>query len=95
MIVIIAKQVIKEEYIEKYHEITAELVEKSRAEEGCVFYNSVQSQTDKRVHNFVECWKDQEAIDMHGATEHFQRIVPKLADMFDEEEVVTMYNVVH
>ena len=93
MIVTIARQVIKPEDYERYHALANELLTASRAEAGCVGYRSVQSEEDPRVHLFIECWKDQEAIDIHGATEHFTRIVPQFAAMFDEAEVVTRYNV--
>lgn len=91
MIVTIARQVIKPECFAVYHALAEELVHKSRAEEGCVGYRSVQSEDDERVHLFLECWRDQDAIDLHGATEHFTRIVPQFAPMFDEPEVVTRY----
>ncbi len=94
MITITAKQTIKADMIDRYHEMAKELVEKSRAEEGNVHYYSVQDRQDPRVHMFVEIWKDQAAIDKHNATEHFQRIVPQFAAMFDAEEVVSFYNVI-
>lgn len=92
MIVTIARQVIRPECTEAYHKLAEELVVKSRAEAGCVGYRSVQSQDDTRVHLFIECWKDQDAIDFHGATEHFTRIVPQFADMFAEAEEVKRYD---
>lgn len=91
MIVTIARQVIKPECIDAYHALAEELVRKSRAEQGCVAYHSVQSEDDPRIHLFVEYWRDQEAIDIHGATEHFMRIVPQFAPMFDEPETVARY----
>lgn len=94
MILILAKQIIKPECFEKYHALTSELAEKSRLEDGCESYRSVRSKEDAREHIFVEYWKDQAAIDLHGKTEHFTRIVPQLAEMFDGEEVVEMYEVV-
>jgi quinol monooxygenase YgiN len=41
----------------------------------------------------MECWKDQEAIDIHNATEHFTRIVPQFAALFDGPEDVKLYTV--
>lgn len=92
MIVTIARQVIQPACMDAYHKLAEELAAKSRAEAGCVGYRSVQSQDDARVHLFIECWKDQNAIDFHGATEHFTRIVPQFAAMFAEEEAVTRYD---
>lgn len=91
MITIIAKQIIRKDCIEQYHALAKELVEKSRAEEGCISYTSNQSIQDERIHCFIEVWKDQEAIDIHNATEHFTRIVPQFGAMFDGPEVVDLY----
>ncbi len=93
MIVTIAKQVIKPECFDAYHALAEELAKASREEAGCVGYRSVQSETDSRVHLFIECWKDQDAIDIHCNTEHFTRIVPQFSAMFADTEVVTRYQV--
>lgn len=86
MIQIVARQVIKPECIDTYHKIVAELVEKSNAEEGNVSYRNLQSLSDERVHVFLEVWKDQNAIDIHNASEHFTRIFPQLCEMLDGED---------
>ena len=94
MIVTIARQVIKPECFDTYHALAKELAEASRAEAGCAGYRSVQAEEDNRVHLFIECWKDQKAIDIHCAAEHFTRIVPQFAEMFADAEVVTRYQVI-
>lgn len=94
MIVTIAEQTINPAYFDTYHALAKELAEASRAEEGCIDYRSVQSEDDARVHMFIECWKDQDAIDYHIATEHFTRIVPQFSDMFADTESVTRYQVI-
>ena len=95
MIKIVAKQIIRKDAIETYHALAKELVEKSRMEESNISYTSNQSIADERVHCFVEIWKDQEAIDIHNATEHFQRIVPQFAALFDGPETVDLYTEVY
>jgi len=92
MIRILAEQKIKKENIGKYHEIVKELVEKSRAEEGCILYDLDQSRDDETVHCFVELWKDEEAIAIHNSTEHFTRIVPLLGELLEEPGVVRTFN---
>ncbi len=91
MIRIVARQVIKKDCIEKYQGLVKELVEKSRKEDGCLSYTSNQSLSDERVHCFIEDWQDQAAIDAHNATEHFQRIIPQFATLFDDKEQVELY----
>lgn len=91
MIKIIAKQIIRKDCIEQYHALAKELIACSREEEGNISYTSNQSIADERVHCFIEIWKDQQAIDIHNATEHFQRIVPQFAELFDGPETVDLY----
>lgn len=93
MIVTIARQVIKPACLDHYHALARELAQASLAESGNEGYRSVQSADDPRVHLFIEYWKDQATIDYHCATEHFTRIVPQFADLFDEPEQVTRYQV--
>lgn len=93
MIAIVAKHLIRTECIETYHALAQELAAASQQEAGCVFYHSVQSEADPREHVFMECWKDRAAIDIHNATEHFTRIVPQFAALFDGPEDVKFYTV--
>jgi quinol monooxygenase YgiN len=91
MIVTIAKQIIKKEYLPIYHILAEELAELSREEKGCISYYPVRSEDDERENLFIEVWENQEAIDYHVLTEHFTRIVPQFAKMFEETEKVSRY----
>ena len=91
MIKIVAQIVVKEECIDEFHGIAAELVEKSQAEEGNVSYSLNQSINDKCKHAFIELWKDQEAIEKHNASEHFTSLLPKLGELAAEPMSVELY----
>ena len=84
MIKIVAKKLVKEGMVQEFKEIVGELVEKSLAEEGNVFYSINVSTKNPRMLAFIECWRDQEALDIHNATEHFQRIVPAINELCEE-----------
>ena len=84
MIKIVAKKLVKERKVKEFKEIVGELVEKSLAEEGNVFYSINVSTKNPRMLAFIECWRDQEALDIHNATEHFQRIVPAINELCEE-----------
>ena len=84
MIKIFAKMLVKEECIDKFIELAKELVEKSRAEEGNVFYSINQSVENNCIFAFIECWKDQAAIDFHNATPHFTGTVPQLRNLCEK-----------
>lgn len=87
MIKIVARNLIKEDKVETFKEMVKELVEKSCAEEGNVFYSINVSTENPRMFAFIECWRDQEAIDTHNATEHFRRIVPAIGELCEESSV--------
>ena len=84
MIKIVAKMPIKADKVEEFKAVAAELVAKSSAEEGNVFYSINVSTKNPRMLAFIECWRDQEALDIHNATEHFQRIVPAINELCEE-----------
>ena len=92
MIKIVAKMVVKESYVEAFPREAANLVRASSAEAGNVFYTLNQSAEDPKVFCFIECWKDQAAIDAHNASAHFTLIFPQLAAMTEEEPEVGIYH---
>lgn len=86
MFAIVVTHTIKPECIEKYQELVKELVQASRKEEGCLGYNSFQSDDDARVHLIIEQWQDKEALDKHSKSTHFQKIVPQFEALFAQPE---------
>ena len=48
------------------------VVDGTRTEEGNISYELHQDINNPLVYVFIEVWKSQEAIDIHGATEHFK-----------------------
>ena len=91
MIKIVAKMPVKQGELENFKALTTDLIAKSRAEEGNVFYSLNQSLDDPQVLAFIECWKDQAAIEIHNATEHFTGTFPKLLELCDGEPAVMLF----
>lgn len=81
MIKIVAKNYVKPECVQAFKDAAKELIEKSRAEEGNIFYTLNVSRNDPNTLVFIEAWKDQAAIEFHNKTEHFTSAVPKLGAM--------------
>ena len=84
MIKIVSKNLIREDKVDEFKSLMKELVEKSSAEEGNIHYSLNVSRDNPRMIAFIEFWRDQEAIDKHNATEHFQRLVPMMRDMRED-----------
>ena len=92
MIRIICKMNVREECAEAFLKAAAPLVAASRAEEGNIFYTLNRSKEDPCAFAFMECWKDQAAIDAHNATEHFTKTVPELGEMCTSSGPVELYD---
>jgi quinol monooxygenase YgiN len=91
VIKIVAKSVVKDDGREKYIQLSRELIEKSRKEEGCISYGLFQDINNSSIFTFIEEWHDQKAIDLHNNSEHFKRIVPILADLKIGKGEVNLY----
>ena len=92
MIKIVAKNYVKPECVQAFLDATKELIKKSQEEEGNVFYTLNASKTNPNTLTFIECWKDQAAIDFHNQTPHFTTIVPKLAEYCEKAGEVELFD---
>ena len=91
MIKIVAKMLVKADKVEEFKATAKELVEKSSAEEGNVFYTLNVSTADPRLLAFIECWKDKEALAVHESTEHFKNTLPKLAALCEQGQPADLF----
>lgn len=90
---IISAQVsIKPEKVDAFINLTKDLIEKSRAEEGCVSYSLYQDPQDKTKFLFFEEWKNQAAVDFHFDTEHFKKFGDVLNDCASAPAAITIYD---
>ena len=84
MIKVVARTKVREECIEAYHALAREIVEETKKDRGMIAYTMNQSTTDKQLHAMIEAWEDMESLKAHMASEHFQRIVPQMAQYAEE-----------
>lgn len=54
------------------------LVKATREEPGCLHYELCQDLKDPGHFLFIEAWKDEEALEAHIASHHFQKLVPMI-----------------
>ena len=87
---IIAQIFIKPENVDAFLAATKDLIEKSRAEAGCITYNLYQDPNDKTKLLFFEEWKNQAAIDFHFETEHFKAFGAMLEEFASQDPVITI-----
>jgi len=66
----------------------------SRAEAGCVFYNLFEAAGDGGPFHFIECWRDQPALDAHRGTPHYKAFREKVGDLLAEPPGVQLLRAV-
>jgi quinol monooxygenase YgiN len=87
MIKVIAKNVLKEGYVQDFIDLAVPLIKESQKESGCIYYDLYQDISEPNVLTFIEEWKDEKAIRLHKASVHYMDIIPKLAEFMVDKEV--------
>ncbi|MCH7337001.1 putative quinol monooxygenase [Acinetobacter sp. NIPH 2699] len=75
---LIAEDFIQPDKIEIVLPLYQELVEKTKAEVGCIAYDLYHDIKQKGHFVFIEEWVDRAALDQHVQSEHFQRLVDQI-----------------
>ena len=90
--IISAQVFINPDHLDSFLAAANEAIEKSRAEAGNTSYSLYQDPQDNTKFLFFEEWKNQEAVDFHFATEHFQNFGGVLGDYSSAPAVITIYD---
>lgn len=88
MITIIATFYVKNECVDEFQTLAGECIEASRKEEGNVDYHLYQGKADQTRFFFVEVWKDENAIETHNASEHFQKFAGAFGALVSADPVI-------
>ena len=90
MILLIAKNTIKEACIQNFLEIAAKLAAETQKEPGCLQYELIADQMESTVYYFSEKYQDEAALEAHRASAHFQTYVPQLGELRTKpSEIIT------
>lgn len=76
MLILIAEDFINPKEIKTVLPLYEELVRQTRKEAGCLSYDLTHDLKQEGHFIFIERWQDEEALENHIASEHFQRLVP-------------------
>lgn len=86
---VFAKWQVKHGQLETVLDLLVEVVKKSTQEEGNLFYNVHQSNTDPHVIVLFEGYSDEAALEAHRNAEHFQTlVVEKIVPLLENREVI-------
>jgi len=91
MIKVVATFQLKPEEKDSAMPLFAELIELTRKESGCAGYDLAEADSDDNNLVILESWESQAVLDVHSASEHFTRIVPRLVDKCVVPPVITSY----
>src|SRR5687768_12201879 len=84
-----AKWKVKEGQLNNVLPLLPELAEKSRAEEGNLFYKLHQSNSDQHTLMLYEGYADANAVEAHRNSKHFQELVlVKIVPILESREAV-------
>jgi quinol monooxygenase YgiN len=61
----------KEGHEAKMKELLTAMVEPSKVEDGCIFYDIFVYENNPRKFMAVESWRDETALDGHKSTQHY------------------------
>ncbi|MEC1260665.1 putative quinol monooxygenase [Bacillus swezeyi] len=84
MIVLQAYMKVKPEKRESFLESVHPLLKHSRAEAGNAQYQLFEDVENANTFVMLEQWKDEEALNAHNQTEHFQTFVQAAGDLLAE-----------
>ncbi|WP_145950091.1 putative quinol monooxygenase [Paenibacillus sp. Y412MC10] len=87
MIIICAVLKAKPENEQSLRDELNKLIEPSRAEPGCVEYTLHYSLDNKGTFVFYESWIDEEALNTHLKTDHYQTYRKNVEGILDVREV--------
>ena len=83
MIRVVATHVVPEENFDAFKALAEQVVPASRQDPGNVYYALSQSVEDPKCIAMIECWENQESLDAHMATKHFQELCPQMGELCD------------
>lgn len=88
-IYVFAKWQVKKETLQEVLKLLPEMVNNSKKEDGNLFYNVHQSVADPHTLLLFEGYRDEEALDKHRNSAHFNTlVVDQIAPLLENREVV-------
>lgn len=78
MVVLIAKNTVKQGMQQAFLQLAKEMIVQTRQEKGCISYDLVSDQGNPQVYYFIEKYADEEAVEAHRGTMYFQTLVPQI-----------------
>ncbi len=91
MLTVVAKAKVKIDKVEEFKKYADEIIEETRKEDGNVSYNLYEDSKESNVLTFIEFWRSEEDLQKHFESEHFKKILPKMAILQENETEINIY----
>lgn len=79
---------VKPDQTSAYEQFIAALVQGSRAEAGNVSYDHFKKLGSDTEYEIIEHWQDDQAVDFHNNTPHFQKFLAGVGDYLTAAPVI-------
>ncbi len=85
---IIARFFIKNESIETFKALAAELIAATRQEEGCLFYSLFQDVENPFEFAFIEEYADENAMKLHSQSVYLRSFIKSIKDLQTKDLII-------
>ncbi|MDR2957789.1 MAG: antibiotic biosynthesis monooxygenase [Coriobacteriales bacterium] len=93
MLEVVARMGVNPTVKHDYIQLVEELVAKTVLEDGCIGYHLCQESEKADEYAIVETWENQQYLDAHMQSEHFQRLIPQITNLTNSGIQIAVYDV--
>ncbi|WP_267396491.1 MULTISPECIES: putative quinol monooxygenase [unclassified Sphingomonas] len=79
--------------LESFRALALRMSNTAKARDGCVFLDVAQDAGDPATFRLIEGWRDQAALDAHGASAEFQTVMKDAADLGIVGRAIDVYTI--
>ena len=79
--------------VEAFRSLALRMAATAKARDGCAFLDVAQDASDRATFRLVEGWRDQAALDAHGASGEFQSVLKDAAALGIVGRSIDVYSV--
>ena len=79
--------------VEAFRSLALRMATTAKSRDGCVFLDVAQDISDPATFRLVESWRDQAALDAHGASNEFQAVLKDAAALGVVGRSIDVYSI--
>ena len=88
---VVAHLTAKPDTVDKTRDALLTLIQRTRAEDGCIVYELMQNNEDPVDFTFVEEWTDDESLDKHLESAHIRDLQSRAGELFSAPPDIRRY----